>query len=85
MTTSLTNVQLDPGAWTDLCVLYPASAAADIVVRYLSPFAAQIVHGGASAPPSLDSGDMLKPGEAVYVNADHIWVCGRGALSITLL
>lgn len=85
MTTSLINIALDPGGWTDLCAIHPATANSDLVLRYLSPFSARIVHGGATAPTTPDSGDMLNPGEAIYANADHIWVSGRGAVSITIL
>ncbi len=85
MTTSLANVTLDPGNWIDLCALYPAIAGGDVVLRYLSPFAARLVHGGAGAPATLEDGDRLMPGEAVYASSDHIWVAGQGTISVTLL
>lgn len=85
MTTSLTNVTLDPAQWVDLCALYPALAGNDVILRYLSVLSARIVHGGATAPASLTEGDALKPAEAVYANTDHIWVTGQGAVSVTQL
>lgn len=85
LTTSLANITLDGDAWIDLCALHAETANSDVVLRYISPFFARIVHGGASPPLTPDSGDMLNPGEATYANADHIWVAGRGALSLIIL
>lgn len=85
MTTSFANVTLDLHDWADLCALYPTIANSDVILRYLSPLFARIVHGGATKPTALTDGDMFNPQEAIYANSDHIWVTGQGALSVTIL
>ncbi|MDX3901229.1 MAG: hypothetical protein QHC40_12085 [Sphingobium sp.] len=85
MTTSFANVTLDPSDWIDLCALYPTLANSDVILRYLDPRFARIVHGGAVKPTASDDGDMFNPQQAVYVNSDHIWVIGEGVLSVTIL
>lgn len=84
MTTSLANIALTSADWTDVCTVYPSTANADVVVRYLSATGARIVHGGAK-PTSLNEGDALNPREACYANTDHLWVTGVGAMSVTLI
>lgn len=85
MTQSLSNVTLNPAQWTDLTTVYPSIAGARVLLRYMSGREARVFHGGAGAPPSLVDGDALLPRETVLAVADHIWVTGEGALSITQL
>lgn len=85
MTASLSNVALDAGQWRDLCSVYPAIANRDVIVRYAASLSARIFHGGATPPAGLTDGDPMNPGEAIYANADHLWVTGQGAVSVTQL